>query len=510
MHNIGLKNIAGLGVVIAGLLIFIWVLNLQKISRLPMGSYHAWRQADCISLTLNFYEGNATLLNPRTHYAKEDGSGLAAGELPLLNMLVAQVYKFTGKSNQAYRLTIFSFYLLGCVFLYLLLLEVCRNPVFSAGMTLMMGSSPVLLYYAINFLPDVPALSTGIAGLYVATLSKRKNKVVGVMVGIILITLASLMKLTLGILLAGLAVVYLVELLMHGKKRLNILALLCISLCVLGVAGWYYHAYQLDHRHQPFIFLTETRSYWKTYFLEKPLVWHEVVHRWLPQALLPVVWLFILITAFVGALFSKKVKIEWILFGSLGLIMAVFFFLLMYRQFYLHDYLWIGLLAVVVLLAVVSVQAMSGLQNRGAKIALQGGMGLLILLQLFQARLTLHERYMGFDNALLFNQHLWKLEPQLRQHNIQKTDLVISIPDVSPNLSLVAMNQYGFTNYREKNTDSLGITRSIAAGASYLIVTDSAWLKKTWLQPFFKKQLWSYEDISVFDLRPFKLVNPNN
>jgi hypothetical protein len=510
MQNFSLKNVTGLGIVVVGLFLFTWVLNLQKISHLPMGSYHAWRQADCISLTHNLYEGTGTLWHPRTHYAKDDGSGLAAGELPLLNAMVAGIFKVTGKSNRVYRLTIFLFYITGIIFLYLLFLEVSRHPFFSAGMALLIGSSPVLLYYAINFLPDVPALSTGIAGLYVTTLAKRKNRFTWMIAGITLIALASLMKLTLAILLVGLAIVYLVEILMHGKKRWNIQALVGIGFCVLVIAGWYYHAYWLDHLHPPFIFLTETRSYWQTYYLEKPLIWHEVVHRWLPQVLLPLVWLFILVSALAGALFPKKVKIEWTLLGALGVIMAVIFFLLLYRQFYLHDYLWIGLLGVVVVLAIMAVQAMAGLHNRSAKIALQGGIGLLIILQIFQARLTLQERYIKFDNALLFNQQLWQMEPELRKHGIKKTDLVISIPDVSPNLSLVAMNQYGFTNYREKNNDSLGITRSISAGASYLIISDTALYKKTWLQPFLQQYAWSYKDIGVFDLRPFKNIQTNH
>lgn len=493
-----LKKLLGLGIVVTGFFFFTWFFQIAKISKLPMGSYHAWRQADCISVTNNFYDGNSTLLNPRTHYAKQDGTGLAAGEFPILYDAIAQVYKIVGKSEATYRKIIYFCYFVGLVFLFLLFFEISSHALLSALLALLLYSSSVLVYYAINFLPDVPALSLAIMGLYFITRAKRKERLGWYAVGLSIIALACLLKLTLMILLASTAVVLLVEIIMHGRKKFNLKALGIMGILMLIIFSWYKHAASLDHAHPPFIFLTETRSYFDTYFAERPLIWHDVVHKWLPQVFIPVVWLFILGGGGLGIFLSKKIKIEQVLFTSVSTLLAIVFFVLMYRQFWLHDYLWIGLLIIPVLFAMLLLKAMASAIDKNARYAFIIFSGFLLVLQSFNTRLILKERYFKFDNSWVYNQNLLGLKEELRKHGIKKTDLVISIPDPSPNISLVLMDQYGFTNYREDNKDSLSINHSIERGAKYLIVSDNREYEKEYLKPFLKNMLFEYKGIGVF------------
>jgi hypothetical protein len=170
----------------------------------------------------------------------------------------------------------------------------------------------------------------------------------------------------------------------------------------------------------------------------------------------------------------------------------------------LHDYLWVGLLTVPIVFCFSLLQWLGGLKNKYIRISIQLFLGILLILQVFQTKLILKERYFQFDNNLVFNQNLRGLKDQLSAHGINKSDLVISIPDPSPNISLVAMDQNGFTNYKERNKDSLGLMTSIALGAEYLVVSNVKEYEKAYLKPFLKYYIFDYKSIGVFDLRSFK------
>ena len=75
---------------------------------------HTWRQADCVSLTYLYYEGN-DFLEPEMHLQLGDDytSGKSAGELPILYYAVGQIWKLTGPSYLVYRLVGLLILLLG-------------------------------------------------------------------------------------------------------------------------------------------------------------------------------------------------------------------------------------------------------------------------------------------------------------------------------------------------------------------------------------------------------------
>jgi hypothetical protein len=73
------------------------------------------------------------------------------------------------------------------------------------------------------------------------------------------------MKLTMGILLVSIGIVRILDIIMHGRRGYDFKALGAIAIAISIIIIWYYHSYQLDHQHPPFVFLTETRSYWQTY-----------------------------------------------------------------------------------------------------------------------------------------------------------------------------------------------------------------------------------------------------
>lgn len=496
-----IKKWIGFGILIFGLFTFFKLFQIEKISGFPIGSYHCWRQADCVSTTNEFYHGKASLFTPTTHYIKKDGTRIAAGEFPIINSLVSSIYHLTGPSLQTYRYTIFIFYLIGLLFLYLIFFEVSKQSINAALLSLLIGSSSILIFYSINFLPDVPALSLGIVSLYIWLIARRKIKMSLYILAIFLITIACLIKLTMLILLGTFVLVILIEMMLHARRRFHLPVLGSILAGLFIILGWYYHAFQLDHSHPPFIFLTETRSYWKTYFLEKPVIWNDVRFKWLPQVFITLVWYFILGAGLTAALINKKGRIEYKLMTGSALIAAVFFFFMMFRQFMHHDYLWICLIIIPVLFSMIIIEAI-GKSNRVYSNFLFGLFVMILLVfQVQETKKILKERYFAFDNNIIYNTNLLEMHNELRKHGIEKTDPVISIPDPSPNITLTIMDQYGYTLYRENKKTEEVIQKKIDQGAKYLIVTNPAEFSESYLRPFVQDSLFHYKDIWVYQLQ---------
>ena len=70
-------------------------------------SIHKWRQSDCASLALNYYQGGMKFFQPETHNLTSDGgtSGkCSTSEIPLLYYSVAVLYKIFGYHDWVYRI----------------------------------------------------------------------------------------------------------------------------------------------------------------------------------------------------------------------------------------------------------------------------------------------------------------------------------------------------------------------------------------------------------------------
>ena len=92
--------------------------------------------------------------------------------------------------------------------------------------------------------------------------------------------------------------------------------------------------------------------------------------------------------------------------------------------------------------------------------------------------------------------------PYLRGLGIKFEDKVISIPDITPNLTLTFMQQKGFTDYHYSvNYHGVNQTkRKIALGAKYMIVEGTDNLKREDVAPYIKHPIGEYNGIMIFRL----------
>ena len=111
-----------------------------------------------------------------------------------------------------------------------------------------------------------------------------------------------------------------------------------------------------------------------------------------------------------------------------------------------------------------------------------------------------HDRYSDPKYGSVLPRALHHIEPYLDSIGVGQTDLVVSLPDHSPNISLYLMNRPGHTEaffgpdfrmdwYQQK-------------GVKYLILNDSSYLQKDHYKPYYKRQIGHYDGVLVFDVRP--------
>ena len=84
-------------------------------------SIHVWRQTQTQSIIMNFYEEDMNIFNPRRN-ERGDGDGIFRMEFPLMQWLVACIYKVFGDHLIICRIFMFIIGLISLLGIYKLLL----------------------------------------------------------------------------------------------------------------------------------------------------------------------------------------------------------------------------------------------------------------------------------------------------------------------------------------------------------------------------------------------------
>ena len=134
-----------------------WLYGYHEIIFKRPQSVHYWRQADCASLALNYYQHGMEFFKPQTHNLTSNGGttgNASTSETPLLYYTVAVMYHVFGYHEYLYRLLNTLLFLTGLYYLYRLSSNVLRSQFWSTLLPLLVFTSPVLVYYGNNFLSN--------------------------------------------------------------------------------------------------------------------------------------------------------------------------------------------------------------------------------------------------------------------------------------------------------------------------------------------------------------------
>ncbi len=485
-------------------------------------SIHKWRQSDCASLALNYYQGGMHFFQPQTHNLTSDQgrSGYCCpSEIPILYYGVAILYKLFGPHDFIFRFLNMLLFFMGLFYLFKTYLYLLKDVYWSVFLSLLFFTAPVLVYYGNSYLSNTAALSFSIAGWYFVMRSYFEQKPKWLRVALLLFFLAAAFKLTS---LMSLLALLGIELFVKSKwipsdqndKWLPKGRYFFIwNLCILStICSWILYAKYYNQVHDCSYFSTTSFPIWELHLDQIKGVLENVKTLWLDQYFHYSVYVFfIACTLFYLWNLKHNLKLFNFILGFL-LLQLIGFIVLQFWTFADHDYYVIDLYIFPILFLAFSFYSLSNrfpvfFQSYYFKAAFM----VLLFYNMVYARQELQARYSYPLNDYESCAPIYQIKDYLNTIGVQSTDRIISIPDFS-HASLYLMNLKGWTEYTDArfnkaqkipyNQDSAGIQLSINKGAHYLILNGlSEFSKKPYLKSFCKHLIGQFETVLIFDLR---------
>lgn len=477
-------------------------------------SVHVWRQTDGASLTMNYYQNGMDFLEPEIHFHSSDDytSGYCVGEFPIIYYTAAALYHVFGPHECILRgLHLLLFYL-GLFCLFKLLSILLRDKFWAMCLSLLFFTFPVIVFYANNFLPNVPAMSIAFMAWYAFVLYRQKEKKYHLYLSFALFTLAGLLKITALISMIPLLGILLLDLFnvlpKFGVRKRFIQhkwhAFTAVVFSFLAIIFWYRYAIDYNNSHQSVYFSTHTWPIWEMSNEEIFTTAKTVLGLWLGQYF----HVSILIVFLVLMMFSVyKIRRYSLFFSYMNVCIAIgvlLYSLLWFLNFKNHDYYVINLLIWPLLVVTAFLDYLRRNHYRYYNsLWVKLLFGFLLWTNITYAEQQYSYRFSGWMNDNGNIPAMWDMESYLRDLGIDRKDKVISIPDPSPNHSLYIINQVGWSDLYNAAGSEADIKRLIKNGAKYIIINDvKILLSRPYLQAFIKEEMGNYGGVYVYKLSP--------
>jgi len=516
------------------LLLLSWLYNYPNILQSGPWMPHMWRQADCLSLTQNYATGDIGFFTPEVHWTGPSGNGKTISEFPLIYYTVGKIWSFTGRNYAIYRIIDILLVFLGLFSLYKISDSILKDKYWAYFIPLILFSSPALVYYTNNFLANAPALGLALTGSWIYILYAQNKQKKWLWISIVIFTLAGMIKITSMIIVVAMlgyltinALVDLSQRKPNFRKYLSdilpfIPVFMIIVLWVMYTKN--YNAHNNEH-----IFLQGLYPIWDLNTTQINDILNKFYFNVLPSffnktTLVVILLIFIADIVFLIRKGQRELLLVPIVFT--GVILYLLFWFQALNQ---HDYYLINLL---IFIPVTVTAFLSELRIRLPKFFSSTGFKVIAALLLFlligkttminRIKYNVEDHFLKADtvfNALTeedfkfwnykqtkYSQTLEALDsitPYLRELGIKRNDLVVSIPDVSINITLFLMDQKGFTGYGYSETKGKIGERMEAfkkIGAKYLIVNDSSAVNSEEFKPYLSNKIGEYKNVQIYEL----------
>ncbi|GAB4416910.1 MAG: hypothetical protein OHK0039_26630 [Bacteroidia bacterium] len=491
----------------------------QNILPLAPQSTHQWRQTDCVSFAWGYTYRTVNLFTPQMNNRLYAGNGKVAAEFPILYYIGGMLMRLVGFEPVILRLINLLIVFWGLWTAFLLGRIVLGDAFWAGWLPLLLFTSPILVFYTNNFLPDAPALALAIAGWYFFArhVTEAQRQMRSWLLALGLFTLAALLKASAGISLVALLSLYVFDVLGWADLRRGETTrlfpfaprayVLSFLLALLPLVAWYIYAtwYSLGALSPDYFgYLV------KPAFSLEPQVFGWVVWNLATYSatyFFPPLGYLVIGAAAVLA-WSRIGRRAPVLFG-LSILLPLGSLIYMYLFFELlvpHDYYLIACLI-----------AVAGLLLAGARVMLQRFpvmarsvsfkvcMSVLLALLIHSTKSHMMMRYYrGHLHQRMADAFYDRgLEDFLSGAGATADQLVISLPDVSPNTSLVLMPRMGLTSYNIPENNPRYIREWMQRlPVRYLVVSDSAVLHQDGMEGLLDHPLGEFQGLKLYDLRP--------
>ncbi|GIV24823.1 MAG: hypothetical protein KatS3mg026_0515 [Bacteroidia bacterium] len=506
------------------LLFYCAIYDYPAVLKRGIFGFHQWRQSDGLSIAMSYYERQVPFHQPRIYAQIEKDGHLcdqAVGEFPLFYYITSKIWQVTGPDLRVLRLLHTAVTLIGLYFLYKLAFLLLRSLFWAYVIPLHLFSSPVLVRYTNNFLPDAPALGLALIGLYFYFLYHQNRKPTYAVYSAGFYLLAGLLKIT--ALLSFIGILAAETYKFYSTKNIRQLGFfILLSLFPLGLtATWYLYA--KGYGCSGAIFLVESLPIWNMSFFDILSTLNKMLTFPLPASV--PIWNFIAYGLLIFYLAWNWRRIPLFYVSLTGTILGgvLLFVILFFQRMDVHDYYLINTLICMPLLSLTFVKSFPEIAH---KRAIKLGAFLLLLLSTWHAALanrlqfnfssktaalaltmTEWEKGNHYYHYHLFLDHYQALEeigPHLEEKfGIQKNDLIVSLPDPSPNITLFLLRRRGFTNFWYGNFPSYAerLAHFRQLGAKYLILNDTTLLNEEGIRSHIDSILGRYRNAVIAKLR---------
>lgn len=428
-------------------------------------SVHVWRQSDCASYALNYYQNDRGFFSPQVHHRHAiDGS--TTSEFPVLYYLASKFYKWFGFHDQYIRWMDYLIFFVSLLCLTVASGYYIKNKLLVTFPAILLMMSCVVVYYAANYLPDVPALSFAIIGFSFFTRYVHRPALWDFILAIGFSVLAALLKISSALLLICMFIYVLDQRLVRKNPDYGWSRVFITVFGFMVVFAWLYYVRVYNEKGQYFGNLQGMMGIWDCPDEKIAYIRQRTREEWMPAlGSWKLIYLFFPALIFMFVFFRKLDRtLTFILvplfFG------CVFYLIAFFGVFDVHDYYFINVFAFPVIF---SLAFFNVVEKTLPPLWLKGFVVLALILFAMtaedtEAQFTNRKYHTGWNSSP--PKGFYHIEPYLRSLGINRHELIYSPSDGSTNITLYLANNPGWTKL-------FGTTLQSARdrGAKYMLIT---------------------------------------
>ncbi len=491
---------------------------------------HQWRQTDAYSITYNYYAEGMHFFEPKIHN-QTSTEGKAVGEFPIIYYIDALIWKITGPSFFSARVLNLCIAFLGLFALFKTIKLLLNDYFFAFIIPVLIFSSPLYGFYSNSFLINIPALSFLFIGWYYCLKFYYNKSSLLLVVSIFFLSIAGLLRPTMLIGFLPFYAVLFLELIGYFKSTIFFKKTVHSAILILPaifIYGWMTFTKNYNAANNSNYFLSTIRPIWENENI--PLVWSKLsfgmFSEWYHTSVRTI---FCLI--FLWLILNPKKQNKFLFFFTCSIVLElILYVLLWFSNFDVHDYYLIEFFILVPPLLICflmyfkqnhesifyskSIRAMTivavclSLFYGASKTRMKYDKKVFFLTEIFLSEEEIaYWKWFHWDYDMKSKAYE-KVTPYLRSLGIKRTDIVVSVPDQSPNITLSLMDQKGYTSiYSSDENLHDYLPKFIKKGAKYLIVKDPIILENKKLATFTKEKLGTFKNIQIYKLPSSKEQN---
>lgn len=494
-------------------------------------SIHQFRQTICTSITLNYYEHGMKFFIPEVHNLFSDAgtSGQSYAEFPIIYYFNAALWKIFGVHEYIPRLINILICLLGSFYLFKLLQRILSFS-WALIISLLLFTSPVIAFYANNFLVDIPILYICFISIFYFFNYYEFKKEKDLYIFIFLSLLCMLLKPSGGTFFVAVIGLFILEKfnIVRFEKQIftgTLIPIILFAVITTITVTWYVCGDYFNSIHGGHY----TWGAYPIWRLDEKKI-HSILIDFSEGGFLQFfspattfVLLFILICVFLS---YKKINKLYFTLTILLLLGALAHALFWFELLHVHDYyMFIFFLPVVFIF--ISIGNYIKVNHPSLFYSMKTNIvfSIFLLINIWYCSHNICMRY-GIKTTQtpfmetraeigLWNWYSWNynctgkayetIEPYNRKLGIKPDDKVISFPDESLCISLYLMNQKGWNEYGNKYLERDDIKEKISLGAKYLFLSDTTLAKNSFVKPYTQNKIGQYKNVAVYSLHPPEL-----